>query len=237
MRKFYIYGIYDKEEPEHILYVGQHVYNNINDSYMGSGKNLLAYYKMFGKNNFSKIILESEIDIENIGNKEKEYIQYYKNKGQAELNILNGSNTTLSPRFLMLPSEDIEDYKKRRKKEYNKLNSEKIKIQNKIRIERWMLKNKEHKKNKDKEYYYLHKEKINETGKKFRKNHKEEVSEYSKKYYNSHKEELKKYKAEIYKITKFLKKCPALWNYYIGLKSNIKKTFFREEIKQALEIL
>lgn len=160
MRKFYIYGIYDKEEPEHILYVGQHVYNNINDSYMGSGKNLLAYYKMFGKNNFSKIILESEIDIENIGNKEKEYIQYYKNKGQAELNILNGSNTTLSHRFLMLPSEDIEDYKKRRKKEYNKLNSEKIKIQNKIRIERWMLKNKEHKKIKTKNIIICIKKKL-----------------------------------------------------------------------------
>lgn len=232
MRKFYIYGIYDKKEPNHILYVGQHVYHDINDNYMGSGKNLLAYYKMFGKNNFEKIILESEIPIENIGEKEKEYIKLYRDKGQAELNILNGSNTMLSPKFLMLEDETMEEYKKRKKREYNELNSEKIKIQNKERIEKWLLTNKEYKKLKDREYYALHKEKINKTGQAFRKSHKKEISEYSKKYYELHKQELKKYKANIYQITKFLKKCPALWNCYSKLKGNLEKTKFRQEFDE-----
>ena len=45
MRKCYIYGIYRKDNPDNIIYVGQHNYINKNDCYMGSGKKIKEIYK------------------------------------------------------------------------------------------------------------------------------------------------------------------------------------------------
>ena len=93
---YYIYGIKRREKPE-IIYIGkrqQKVDPNIDD-YMGSGRILLGFkrkdgfiyeglYKKEGIKNFEKIILEKDLELKNVNEKERYYIGYYKEIGEAQ---------------------------------------------------------------------------------------------------------------------------------------------------------
>ena len=65
-------------------YIGQHTTENIEDSYLGSGKTLLKAIKKYGKENFEKEILEFANDKDHLSELEKKYIEIF--------NAVNDSN-------------------------------------------------------------------------------------------------------------------------------------------------
>lgn len=56
------------------IYIGQHITENINDSYVGSSKHLLKDIKKYGKKNFTKEILHIFDNFDDMDNKEKELV-------------------------------------------------------------------------------------------------------------------------------------------------------------------
>ena len=56
------------------IYVGVHVTNNINDSYMGSGTNIKKAIKEYGRENFTKEILHDFDTKEEMISKELEIV-------------------------------------------------------------------------------------------------------------------------------------------------------------------
>lgn len=72
-------------------YIGQHKYTRLDDDYLGSGILIKQAIKKYGKGNFSKEILESNIEtIELVNDFEQMYILFERAKGKAEYNIANG---------------------------------------------------------------------------------------------------------------------------------------------------
>lgn len=71
-------------------YIGQHKTNNLNDSYMGSGKILHDAYEKYGKENFNKTILAVTSNKQNVDILEKIFIRLYRDIGKAEYNIATG---------------------------------------------------------------------------------------------------------------------------------------------------
>ena len=210
MRKCYFYGIYNKNNSDNIIYVGQHNYIKENDFYMGSGKNLLNLYKKEGKENFSKVIFEkiiynekSEEDRKKIGEREKFYINKYKKLGQAELNIKGGSNPCIS--LFLQENETVEQYKKRKQEENKEIIKEydkKYYLENKEKIKEkralYYLKNKEKILEKSKQYREKNKETIKNTEKQYREKNKELIKLRKKKYREKNKELIKLRKKEKY---------------------------------------
>lgn len=76
------------------VYIGKRTFdgNCKNDSYMGSSKKLIEDIKLLGLDNFTKIILKSNLSEEKAFEIEKEYILEYRNKGVTLYNIRNGNN-------------------------------------------------------------------------------------------------------------------------------------------------
>lgn len=73
-KQFYIYkttNLINKKQ-----YIGKHI-GKINDSYLGSGINIKAAIKKYGKENFKKEILYIAKDEEDMNEKEKYYIKKY----------------------------------------------------------------------------------------------------------------------------------------------------------------
>lgn len=252
MRKCYIYGVYRKDDPNNIIYIGQHNYIKLNDSYMGSGKKLLELYKLNKKENFGKIIFETiEYDEENkniVGEKEKEYIKKYKEVGQAELNISNGSNPTIKIVLdgITLEERALEIRKQNRevKKTYDKLYYLSNKEKKKNSSKEYYDKNKEAIKQKNKEYRDKNKEKIKDKQKEYREKNKEIIKQRKKDYRDKNREEINKKKREDYlrkreeilkrqKIVSLLKKNnKEIFEQYSKIKTTVEKKKFIDNLKE-----
>ena len=57
-----------------MYYIGRHSTNDLNDSYLGSGKRLIFAIKVYGKENFNREILWVFDNYDDMMNKEKELI-------------------------------------------------------------------------------------------------------------------------------------------------------------------
>lgn len=89
---YYIYRI--RNLINNKTYIGQHKYKKLNDYYMGSGVLIKQAIKKYGKENFSKEILETNIETVELANDwEQMYILFERAKGKAEYNIANGGNS------------------------------------------------------------------------------------------------------------------------------------------------
>lgn len=74
-------------------YIGQHKYKKLNDSYLGSGKLIKQAIDKYGKENFKKEILYSNIQYrETVDDMERFAIAKERAKGKAEYNIADGGN-------------------------------------------------------------------------------------------------------------------------------------------------
>lgn len=73
-------------------YIGQHLLKGPeeSDSYLGSGIKLVSAIKKYGKENFQRTILYKCADKVEADEKEKYWIKYYKDLGQAYYNIAEG---------------------------------------------------------------------------------------------------------------------------------------------------
>lgn len=88
---YYIYRVTNNINSK--TYIGQHKYKRLNDSYMGSGKLLKTAYRKYGKENFTKTIIHSNIETQEMAdNLEKYWISYERLCGKAEYNIADGGH-------------------------------------------------------------------------------------------------------------------------------------------------
>lgn len=89
--KYCLYKIINKINNK--SYIGKHKYKESPiDSYAGSGICLKKAYDKYGINNFTKEILEINIEEEDINKKEKDYIKSLREKGEAQYNIASGGD-------------------------------------------------------------------------------------------------------------------------------------------------
>ena len=106
-KKAYIYEITNNINKK--TYVGQHKSKTEKDNYFGSGTVLNQAFDKYGKENFSKIILE-EIPLnenlqEELNKKEIFWINKRKSEGKAEYNISGGGQCCSNP-FLYKTEEE-----------------------------------------------------------------------------------------------------------------------------------
>lgn len=86
---FYIYRITNLINRK--TYIGQHRYTDINDNYMGSGVLILKAIKKYGRENFRKEILYSNIQYkETADSVERFAIDKERKLGKAEYNLADG---------------------------------------------------------------------------------------------------------------------------------------------------
>ena len=74
MKQYYIYLTTNLING--MKYIGQH-YGDLNDAYLGSGKNLKEAILIFGKENFKKEILEICENYSHLNEAEKKWIKFY----------------------------------------------------------------------------------------------------------------------------------------------------------------
>lgn len=87
---YIIYKIINKLNNK--IYIGKHITTNINDGYMGSGTYIKKAYKKYGKENFTKEIIE-ETDKDKLNDREKYWIKYYNsNKSRYGYNRTIGGD-------------------------------------------------------------------------------------------------------------------------------------------------
>ena len=103
---YYIYKITNTLNSK--TYIGKHKASTnkdpLNDNYWGSGVLLKRSYQKYGKDNFTKEILESDLTEQEATLKEIQYIRESKARGKAEYNLSPGGEgiavTDLSPEEL-----------------------------------------------------------------------------------------------------------------------------------------
>lgn len=114
MNNYYIYEITNNLNGK--TYVGQRTChcNITEDSYMGSGTVITAAINKYGRENFSKAILE-ETTKDNLNNREIYWIQKRKSEGRAEYNIAGGGQGCSNP-FLYKSKEELDKIKQKMSK-------------------------------------------------------------------------------------------------------------------------
>lgn len=86
---YYIYRVTNLVNGK--TYIGQHKYKKLDDYYMGSGKLLIKAYKKYGKENFEKEILYSNIQYKETADDMERYaIAKERSLGKAEYNLADG---------------------------------------------------------------------------------------------------------------------------------------------------
>ena len=109
----YIYKITNLENGK--IYIGKHSTDNLNDSYMGSGKLIKKAISKYGKNAFKKDIIAFSDNEESLNFLERFYIKKYKSQDSSiGYNLTDGGEGTLgisnsgekNPMYGKTPSEE-----------------------------------------------------------------------------------------------------------------------------------
>lgn len=101
----YIYKITNLVNKK--IYIGKHSTDNMNDSYMGSGRLIKQAESKYGINNFSKEIIAFTDNLDRLNFLEKFYIKKYRSKDLSKgYNLTDGGEGTLGKFY-------DKDYRKR----------------------------------------------------------------------------------------------------------------------------
>lgn len=105
----YVYCIINNITQE--TYIGRHNYKSKEKwlDYMGSGTLIKKAIEKYGKDNFSKILIEECENIETLMEREESWINHYKSIGKAEYNVaLSGGKSSLGNYWPYLRPEDAQ---------------------------------------------------------------------------------------------------------------------------------
>lgn len=182
----------------------QHKHREKERTYKFSSEHHVEHPKM--------IIIENNLSIEEGVEREKYWINYYKN--ESNYDVLNKSKGGQVGHEKIYTDEELKEHQK----EYRE-------------------KNKENRKIKKKEYYQRNKEKIIEKQKKYYNNNKEKILEKNRNYYQENKE-AKKEKQKLYTINNKEKIRERQKKYYDLHKEDIEnyRKKYREEHREELRI-
>ena len=131
---YYIYRIKNKINGK--TYIGQHKVNpKKEDYYMGSGKLIKLSEKKYGIKNFSKTILQDNIESVELANDwEQMFILFERAKGKAEYNIANGGSGLKGFHFSESHKHKLSEAHKGKKRNFTPEWCEKISRVNKGRV-------------------------------------------------------------------------------------------------------
>ena len=97
-------------------YIGRHKYKKLDDTYFGSGILIKQAIKKYGKENFTKEILEANIDTVELANDfEQMYILFERAKGKAEYNLTDGGDGCKGYKYSEETKRKISETKKGKK--------------------------------------------------------------------------------------------------------------------------
>lgn len=106
-KQFYHYFIYKTTcLVNNKIYIGCHATNNIDDGYLGSGKLLFAAIEKYGKESFSRTILETFTNPEDMFSKERAIVNEDFISSNTSYNLVVGGSGGFKV-------QDIEDWKRK----------------------------------------------------------------------------------------------------------------------------